>query len=130
MQSSENQAGLRAAGLRAQNYIAGELRDPAGGCYLDNIEPATGEVYSQVADSTADDVASAVEAARDAFPQWSHTPTAQRSGILLRIADLTKRRGQVERAGPGPAAWQATQGSGLPRPSAQLLPDWHRIPRA
>ena len=42
------------------NYIAGELRAPSAGEYLDNIEPATGEVYAQVADSTADDVAAAV----------------------------------------------------------------------
>lgn len=62
MHSSESQADPGATGPRARNYIAGELRDPAGGCYLDNIEPATGEVYSQVADSTADDVAAAVEA--------------------------------------------------------------------
>ncbi len=91
MQSSDHDTGPGAPGLRVQNYIAGELRDPAGGGYLDNVEPATGEVYSQVADSTADDVAAAVEAARNAFPQWSHTPAVERSAILTRIADLLER---------------------------------------
>jgi aminomuconate-semialdehyde/2-hydroxymuconate-6-semialdehyde dehydrogenase len=77
--------------LRIQNYIAGELRAPAGGGYLDNIEPATGEAYSQVADGTADDVARAVDAAKKAFPQWSHTPATERAAILTRIADLLER---------------------------------------
>ncbi|MCH8880227.1 MAG: aldehyde dehydrogenase [Planctomycetes bacterium] len=76
------------------NYIAGELRPPSAGEYLDIIEPATGEVYAQVADSTADDVAAAVEAARDAFPQWSHTPAAERSAILTRIADLLEQNAE------------------------------------
>ena len=29
-----------------ENYIAGELRAPSSGRYLDNFEPATGRVYS------------------------------------------------------------------------------------
>ena len=82
------------------NYIAGELRAPSAGEYLDNIEPATGEVYAQVADSTADDVAIAVEAAKSAFPQWSHTPAVERSAILTRIADLLERNlEELARAG-------------------------------
>ena len=55
--------------LRAQNPIkfgtssTGQLVEPAGGKYLDNIEPATGKAYSQVADSDARDVDLAVTAA-------------------------------------------------------------------
>jgi len=35
---------------KIQNFIDGQLVDPVGGKYLDNIEPATGRPYSQVAD--------------------------------------------------------------------------------
>jgi len=68
------------------NYIDGELREPASAGYLDNIEPATGHVYSRVADSNEDDVDAAVGAARRAFAGWSTTPAAERSDLLLRIA--------------------------------------------
>jgi aminomuconate-semialdehyde/2-hydroxymuconate-6-semialdehyde dehydrogenase len=53
------------------NFIDGEARESSSGRTLDNFEPATGEVYSQVADSNADDIHAAYLAARDAFPAWS-----------------------------------------------------------
>jgi aminomuconate-semialdehyde/2-hydroxymuconate-6-semialdehyde dehydrogenase len=73
------------------NYILGERIPPVAGRYLDNVEPATGRVYSQVPDSDADDVDLAVEAAALALPEWSATPAEQRSRMLLRIADLIER---------------------------------------
>ena len=36
---------------KIQNFIDGEFVEPLGGKYLENIEPATGKTYSQVADS-------------------------------------------------------------------------------
>ncbi len=73
---------------RIQNYIGGHFADPETGRYLDNVEPATGKVYSQVPDSEQCDVERAVAAAAEAFPVWSHTPTAERTRVLSRIADL------------------------------------------
>ena len=73
---------------KLKNCIAGRLIAPIGGEYLDNIDPAAGEVYSYVPDSDERDVENAVEAAEAAFPAWSHTPTAERSRVLLKIADL------------------------------------------
>src|SRR6202140_5264374 len=74
-----------------RNSIEGQFVDPVGGKYLDNIEPATGKPYSQVADSDVRDVDLAVAAAEKAFPDWSRTPAADRSRILLCIADLIER---------------------------------------
>jgi aminomuconate-semialdehyde/2-hydroxymuconate-6-semialdehyde dehydrogenase len=68
------------------NFIAGRHVAPASGQYLDNIDPAMGQVYSRVADSDARDVDAAVCAARDAFRAWSRTPVAERSRILLDLA--------------------------------------------
>src|SRR6202163_1332834 len=74
-----------------RNFIDGQFVEPVGGKYLDNIEPATGQPYSQVADSNGRDVDLAVAAAEKAFVGWSKTPAAERSSILLRIADLIER---------------------------------------
>jgi len=77
--------------LQVRNFIDGEFIEPIGGDYLDNVEPATGKPYSQVVDSDKRDVDLAVAAAEKAFPEWSRTPAAERSKILLRIADLIER---------------------------------------
>ena len=76
---------------KIRNFIDGQFVEPIGGKYLENIEPATGKPYSQVADSDARDVERAVAAAEKAFPDWSRTPAADRSLLLLRIADLIER---------------------------------------
>lgn len=76
---------------RIDNFIGGQFVRPAAGKYLDNIEPATGKPYSLVADSDSSDVEAAVAAAEQAFRGWSQTPAEERSGMLLRIADLIER---------------------------------------
>ncbi len=57
--------------LKIKNYINGQLVKPASDDYLDNYNPATGEVYSLIPDSNEQDVQNAVEAAKSAFPVWS-----------------------------------------------------------
>jgi aminomuconate-semialdehyde/2-hydroxymuconate-6-semialdehyde dehydrogenase len=82
---------MSAETLTIRNFIDGQFVEPVSGNYLDNIEPATGKPYSKVPDSDARDVESAVVAAEKAFPAWSKTPAADRSRLLLRIADLIER---------------------------------------
>ena len=82
---------MRAEPFQIQNFIDGQFVEPVSGKYLDNIEPATGKPYSQVADSDARDVELAVAAAEKAFRDWSQKPAADRSRFLLRIADLIER---------------------------------------
>ncbi len=71
-----------------QNYINGQLQPPTSGKYLDNYDPSTGTVYSQIPDSDQADVQQAVEAAKAAYPAWSTCGGQERSRILVRIADL------------------------------------------
>ncbi len=78
--------------IKIKNYINGELVEPASGNYLDNIEPATGQVYSQVAAGGEEDVERAVAAAEKAFPLWSGASAADRSDVMLKIADLIEKR--------------------------------------
>jgi aminomuconate-semialdehyde/2-hydroxymuconate-6-semialdehyde dehydrogenase len=89
---------VRTESLQIQNLIDGQFVEPSGGTYLDNIEPATGKPYSQVADSDMRDVEAAVAAAEKAFVDWSKKSAAERSKFLLRIADLIER--DVERLAP------------------------------
>ena len=73
---------------RISNYIGGELVAPENGKYIPNINPATGQVYSQTPESDIDDVQLAVMAAKKAFPGWSTTPAEEKFKILNRIAEL------------------------------------------
>jgi aminomuconate-semialdehyde/2-hydroxymuconate-6-semialdehyde dehydrogenase len=82
---------VRTEPLQIRNFIDSQFVQPVGGKYLDNIEPATGKPYSQVADSDERDIELAVTAANKAFPNWSGTSAADRSRVLLRIADLIER---------------------------------------
>lgn len=71
-----------------KNYIGGQLVDPVPNAYLDNVNPATGEVYSYLPDSDAQDVEMAVQAAQQAFSSWSQAKIEDRFKILNRVADL------------------------------------------
>ena len=73
--------------VKTQNYIAGELIDPQSGNWLDNYEPATGQVFSRVPDSDAGDIEAAVVAAENAKEGWSNMPVDERSELLFRLAD-------------------------------------------
>ncbi len=77
--------------MNIENYIGGELVSPASGTYLDNFDPSTGEVYSQIPDSDDRDVNLAADAAGSAFPAWSMTPPDARFEILMRLAALIER---------------------------------------
>ena len=82
-----------------QNFIDGKLTPPQSGAYLDNVEPATGKVYSKVPDSDAKDLDVAVEAAARAFPAWKKTTPAQRGAMLIKLAELVEaKREAFERA--------------------------------
>jgi aminomuconate-semialdehyde/2-hydroxymuconate-6-semialdehyde dehydrogenase len=74
--------------LNIQNYINGEFVNPIQGQYLDNYNPAIGEVYGQIPNSTKLDVEKAYEAAAKAFPSWSSSTLEERSAVIFKIADL------------------------------------------
>ncbi len=71
-----------------ENYIGGNLIGPLSGKYLENINPATGEVFSNTPDSNEKDVELAVNAAKQAFPVWSVMAAEERFKILNKIAEL------------------------------------------
>lgn len=77
---------LKADMQTIDNYIDGAWVSPAEEQRLPSFDPATGEVYAQVAASTETDVHHAVSAAAEAFHSWSHTPASERSRVMLDMA--------------------------------------------
>jgi aminomuconate-semialdehyde/2-hydroxymuconate-6-semialdehyde dehydrogenase len=74
--------------LNIKNYINGQFVNPVFGKYLDNFNPAVGEVYGHIPNSSKEDVEEAYAAAAEAFPKWSNTSLEERSKILSKIAYL------------------------------------------
>jgi aminomuconate-semialdehyde/2-hydroxymuconate-6-semialdehyde dehydrogenase len=78
--------------LAIQNFIDGRFLDARSGRRFDRVNPATGSAAVSVPDSDAGDVQHAVEAARRAFPAWVRTPVAERSRLLLAVAQRIDER--------------------------------------
>ena len=73
---------------RYENFIGGEFVAPKGGRYFENISPVTGKPFCEVARSSEADVERALDAAHGAKVAWGKTPAAERSRLLLKIADV------------------------------------------
>jgi aminomuconate-semialdehyde/2-hydroxymuconate-6-semialdehyde dehydrogenase len=76
---------------KLQNFINGTYVPPKNGQYIDNYEPATGQVYALIPDSDEADVLEAVDAAEKAFPIWSNMSIEDRSKILVRLSEGIER---------------------------------------
>jgi len=72
---------------RYDNWIGGKWVAPVDGAYFENISPVTGQAFCEIARSTAADVELALDAAHHVKEAWGRTSAAERSNILLRIAD-------------------------------------------
>jgi aldehyde dehydrogenase len=72
---------------RYDNFIGGEWVPPAKGQYFENVTPVTGRPFTEVARGTAEDIELALDAAHGAAPSWGRTSAADRSAVLLAIAD-------------------------------------------
>ncbi len=63
-------------------FAAGE------GAHEPILNPRNATLIVEIAEASADQVESAVNAAAEAFPRWSRTTPAERSLMLLKLADL------------------------------------------
>ncbi|CUU59034.1 aldehyde dehydrogenase [Frankia sp. CcI49] len=72
---------------RYDNIIGGEYVPPVKGRYFENPSPVTGQAFTEIARSSAEDVEKALDAAHAAAPAWGKTAVAARADILNRIAD-------------------------------------------
>ena len=70
--------------LKQQNFINGHWCDSASGAVHDVSDPATGEVFARVPDSSEDDARQATVAAQAAFEGWRTLPARDRARFLKR----------------------------------------------
>ncbi|MCP2246059.1 aldehyde dehydrogenase family protein [Lentzea aerocolonigenes] len=80
------------ASEKRELIIGGESVPALDGRTTDDLNPYTGEVYAVVAAAGTADVARAVDAAEEAFAEWSATPPSARRRILLKAADVLESR--------------------------------------
>ena len=80
---------------RYDNYIGGKFVAPVKGEYFGNVTPITGQVFCEVARSTAEDIELALDAAHAAKEGWAKTSPADRAAILNKIADLMEANLQL-----------------------------------
>jgi len=73
--------------LTLRNYFGGEWVKSEGEL-VDVVNPATYKVIAKVPNSTKDELNSAVEVAKEAFPDWRKTPPLARSRCLFRLKEL------------------------------------------
>ena len=80
-----------------KNFVGGEWVDAAEGGVEEIINPATGEVIAEVPKGTEADVDRAVQAAKQAYPEWRDSTPGERAEVLLKLADVidehTRRAG-------------------------------------
>lgn len=77
-------------------YIDGSWKPSHSTSTLTVQDPTTEQPLALVPDGTAQDADDAVSAARAAFPAWSRTPVAERTGYLHAIAaELGRRAGDL-----------------------------------
>ncbi|QQK00623.1 5-carboxymethyl-2-hydroxymuconate semialdehyde dehydrogenase [Burkholderia ambifaria] len=81
------------------------------------LNPATGDVITDVASAGEAEVDAAVRAAKAAFPKWANTPAKERAKLMRKLGEL------IEKNVPMLAALE-TQDTGLPiaQTSKQLIP--------
>ena len=72
-------------------FIGGRLVESKTEVYMPVCDPSTGEVIARTPCCTAEEVESAIQAAKAAYPAWRDTPCAQRVQVLYRFRDLLAR---------------------------------------
>ncbi|WP_340154015.1 aldehyde dehydrogenase [uncultured Marivirga sp.] len=76
--------------IKIANYIDGDLVPPKSSLYMDDVNPATAEVFAQIPLSNQDDLKAAINSANKAFPMWSKMSVEKRANYLMKISSLIK----------------------------------------
>jgi aldehyde dehydrogenase (NAD+) len=74
-------------------FVGGEFVEPRSGEYYETLDPSSEEPLAEIPQAGPEDVALAVEGARDAFENgWSAARPAERAKYLFRIARILQER--------------------------------------
>ncbi len=98
-----------------QNYIADGYVTAESTAYIDTFNPQTGKLLGKIPNTQAEEVETAIRAAKDAFPAWSTTSRAERSRYLRRISELIEENRELF------AVWESIdQGKTLARARVEV----------
>lgn len=78
--------------MQLANFIAGKMLPPKSGEYFNCYDPAIGQPYAKVPDSTREDLDIAVTEAQKAFPAWRDMAARKRAACLEKLADLMEAK--------------------------------------
>ncbi|MEM6806153.1 MAG: aldehyde dehydrogenase family protein, partial [Bacteroidota bacterium] len=73
------------------NFIGGKWVPPVKGQYFENTSPVDGQAFTKIARSTEEDIELALDAAWAAASTWNKASAAERSNVLLKIADVMEK---------------------------------------
>ena len=74
--------------FRQQAYLAGRWVDADNGAQFDVNNPATGEIIARVPQMGVSETRRAIEAAKNAWPEWRRKSAKDRGAILRKWSDL------------------------------------------
>ncbi|HEY7561280.1 MAG TPA: aldehyde dehydrogenase family protein, partial [Gaiellaceae bacterium] len=77
-----------------KNLVGGKWVDAAEGGTAEIINPATGETIAEVPNGSEADVDRAVEAAKNALPEWLETTPGERQAMILKLADALEEHNE------------------------------------
>lgn len=79
---------------RYQNYINGEFTDPESDEWIESVDPWENEAWTEIPQSTEEDIDRAVAAANDAFHNgpWKDLTATERGKYLFALADELEGR--------------------------------------
>jgi malonate-semialdehyde dehydrogenase (acetylating) / methylmalonate-semialdehyde dehydrogenase len=69
-------------------FIDGQPMTSSSGKYADIYDPSTGQVVAQTPLCTEQEVNSAIQSAKNAYPAWANTPAIKRVQVLYNFRDL------------------------------------------
>jgi betaine-aldehyde dehydrogenase len=79
---------------RLRNFVDGSWVDAKDGRTTELVDPSTGQAFAEAALSGVEDVDMACRAAASAFERWRDSTPAERSRMLLRLADGLEARAE------------------------------------
>ena len=82
-------------GRTFQLFIDGEWRNPASNVYFDTYNPSNKQVVAKIAEANEQDVNEAVQAAKNALPEWVAIGGHQRARYLYAIARQIQKHSRL-----------------------------------
>lgn len=91
MTATMTQPSARSASTKVQLFVKGRLTDSKATRHGPIFNPSTGEQIGEVPFCSAEETASVIQAAHDAFPAWRDTPVVERARVMFRLVHLLEK---------------------------------------